>query len=62
MRNLAMMELYKKHNVSMFGSLGIMIIQLPILIAMYRVVQIFVSNRPDLGKYVYDFKKPTSSK
>lgn len=57
MRNLAMMELYKKHNVSMFGSLGIMIIQLPILIAMYRVVQIFVSNRADLGKYVYDFVK-----
>ena len=57
MRNLAMMELYKKHNVSMFGSLGIMIIQLPILIAMYRVVQIFVSNRSDLGKYVYDFVK-----
>lgn len=57
MRNLAMMEIYKKHNVSMFGSLGIMIIQLPILIAMYRVVQIFVSNRSDLGKYVYDFVK-----
>ena len=57
MRNLAMMELYKKHNVSMFGSLGIMVIQLPILIAMYRVVQIFVSNRSDLGKYVYDFVK-----
>lgn len=57
MRNLAMMDLYKKHNVSMFGSLGIMVIQLPILIAMYRVVQIFVSNRSDLGKYVYDFVK-----
>lgn len=60
MRNLAMMELYKKHNVSMFGSLGIMIIQLPILIAMYRVVQIFISNRSDLGKYVYDFVKNLS--
>ena len=57
MRNLAMMELYKKHNVSMFGSLGIMVIQLPILIAMYRVLQIFVSNRSDLGKYVYYFVK-----
>ena len=38
MRNLAMVELYKKHNVSAFGSIGVMIIQLPILIAMYRVV------------------------
>lgn len=57
MRNLAMMELYKKHNISAFGSIGVLIIQLPILIAMYRVVQIFVSSRTDLGKYVYDFVK-----
>ena len=57
MRNLAMMELYKKHNISAFGYIGILIIQLPILIAMYRVVQIFVSSRADLGKYVYDFVK-----
>ena len=57
MRNLAMMELYKKHNISAFGSIGVLIIQLPILIAMYRVVQIFVSSRADLGKYVYDLVK-----
>lgn len=57
MRNLAMMELYKKHNISAFGSIGVLIIQLPILIAMYRVVQIFVSSRADLGKYVYDSVK-----
>jgi membrane protein insertase, yidC/oxa1 family len=57
MRNLAMMELYKKHNISAFGSISVLIIQLPILIAMYRVVQIFVSSRADLGKYVYDFVK-----
>ena len=53
MRNLAMMELYKKHNISVFGPIGILLIQFPILIAMYRVVQIFASNRTDLGKYVY---------
>lgn len=53
MRNLAMMELYKKHNISVFGPIGILLIQFPILIAMYRVVQIFASNRSDLGKYVY---------
>ena len=57
MRNLAMMDLYKKHNISAFGSIGVLIIPLPILIAMYRVVQIFVSSRADLGKYVYDFVK-----
>ena len=53
MRNLAMMELYKKHNISVFGPIGILLIQFPILIAMYRVVQIFASNRADLSKYVY---------
>ena len=53
MRNLAMMELYKKHNINVFGPIGILLIQFPILIAMYRVVQIFASNRSDLGKYVY---------
>ena len=57
MRSMAMMELYKKHGISPFGSIGILLIQLPILIAMYRVVQLFVSNRADLGKYTYDVVK-----
>lgn len=54
-QGMAMMELYKKHNISPFGSIGVLIIQLPIIIAMYRVVQIFVSHRDELGKYTYDF-------
>lgn len=54
-QGLAMMELYKKHNISPFGSIGVMLIQLPILIGMYRVVQIFVMNRAVLSKYTYGF-------
>jgi len=54
-QGLAMMELYKKHNISPFGSIGILLIQLPILIGMYRVVQIFVMHRDELGKYTYGF-------
>ena len=57
-RALAMMELYKEHNISMFGSIGVLLIQLPVLIGIYRVVQIFVSSRVhtgDLAKYAYDF-------
>ena len=54
-QGLAMMELYKKHNISPFGSIGVLLIQLPILIAIYRVVQIFVMHRADLAKYTYDF-------
>lgn len=54
-QGLAMMELYKQHNISPFGSIGVLLIQLPILIAMYRVVQIFVMYRSDLSKYTYGF-------
>lgn len=54
-QSLAMMELYKKHNISPFGSIGILLIQFPILIGMYRVVQLFVMNRAELGKYTYGF-------
>ena len=54
-RGLAMMDLYKKHNISPFGSIGILLIQLPILIAIYRVVQIFALYREDLAKYTYGF-------
>lgn len=54
-QGLAMMELYKKHNISPFGSIGVLLIQLPIIIAIYRVVQIFVMHRADLGKYTYGF-------
>lgn len=57
MRTMAMMELYKKHNISMSGSIGTLLIQLPIIIGMYRVVQIFANSRGDLAKYTYDFLK-----
>lgn len=54
-QGLAMMELYKKHNISPFGSIGILLIQLPILIAIYRVVQIFATQREEIGRYTYGF-------
>ncbi len=52
-QSLAMMDLYKKHNISPFGSIGILLIQLPILIGMYQVVRIFVLHRDELGKFTY---------
>lgn len=50
-----MMELYKKHGVSPFRSIGILFIQLPIFIALYQVIQIFTLQRDMIGKYTYDF-------
>jgi YidC/Oxa1 family membrane protein insertase len=40
-----MLELYKKHGVSPFRSIGILLIQLPIFIALYHVIQIFTLHR-----------------
>lgn len=51
---MQMMALYKKHGVSPFRAIGILLIQLPIFIALYRVIQIFTLHREDIGKYTYD--------
>lgn len=52
---MQMMELYKKHNVSPFRSIGILLIQLPIFIALYQVIQIFTMHRDQIAKFTYDF-------
>lgn len=50
-----MMELYKKHGVNPFRSIGILLIQLPIFIALYQVIQIFTLSRDQVGRFTYDF-------
>lgn len=54
-QSLQMLELYKKHGVKPFRSILILLIQLPIFIALYRVIQIFTLHRDDIAKYTYDF-------
>lgn len=51
----AMMELYKEHGVSPFRSIGILIIQLPIFIALYQVIRIFTEHRDEIEKFTYSF-------
>jgi YidC/Oxa1 family membrane protein insertase len=53
LESMQMMELYKKHDVSPFRSIGILLIQLPIFIALYQVIQIFTTNRDQVAKYTY---------
>ncbi|MEO5950661.1 MAG: YidC/Oxa1 family membrane protein insertase [Candidatus Saccharimonadales bacterium] len=55
LESMQMLELYKKHGVSPFRSIGILLIQLPIFIALYHVIQIFTLNRDQVAKYTYDF-------
>lgn len=53
--SMQMMELYKKNGVNPFRSIGILLIQLPIFIALYQVIQIFTLSRDQIGKFTYDF-------
>ncbi len=52
---MQMLELYKRNNVNPFRSIGILLIQLPIFIALFQVIQIFTSRREEIAKFTYDF-------
>lgn len=51
---MQMMELYKKHGVSPFRSILILLIQLPIFIGLYQVIQIVTLHRDQISKHMYD--------
>src|SRR4029079_10528103 len=47
------MALYKEHGVNPFGSIGIVLLQLPILIALYQGLQRVVTNPHELISFAY---------
>lgn len=55
MQGILMMELYKRHGVSPFRSIGILIIQLPIFIALYIVISVFTYNLDEVSRWTYGF-------
>lgn len=55
MQSMQSMELYKRHGVSPFRSIGVMFIQLPVFIALYIVIRVFAMYRDELGRWTYDF-------
>ena len=55
LEGMQMLELYKKHGVSPFRSIGILLIQLPIFIGLYSVIQVFTLHRDQIAKFTYDF-------
>ena len=57
LESMRMMELYKKHDISPFRSIGILLIQLPIFIALYQVIQIFTLHRDQIDELTYNFMK-----
>jgi YidC/Oxa1 family membrane protein insertase len=55
LESMQMLELYKKHDVKPFRSILMLLIQLPIFIALYQVIQIFTLHRDQIAKFTYDF-------
>jgi YidC/Oxa1 family membrane protein insertase len=55
LESMQMLELYKKHDVKPFRSILALLIQLPIFIALYQVIQIFTLHRDQIAKFTYDF-------
>lgn len=55
LETMQMLELYKKHGVNPFRSIGILLIQLPIFFGLYRVIQILTLEREQVEKYTYSF-------
>ena len=55
MQGVMMMELYKRHGVSPFRSIGLLLIQLPIFIALYIVITVFTWNIDEVSRWTYNF-------
>lgn len=55
LESMQMMDLYKQHGVNPFRSIGILLIQLPIFIALYQVIQIFTLHRDQIARFTYGF-------
>ena len=55
LESMQMLELYKKHGVKPFRSILMLLIQLPIFIALFQVIQVFTSHRDQIGHFTYGF-------
>lgn len=50
-----MMELYRERGVKPFSSIGLLLLQLPIFIALFRVIQIITDEREKIELFTYAF-------
>lgn len=48
-----MTELYRERGVNPFGSIGLLLVQLPIFIALFAVVRLITDNHANITKYTY---------
>jgi YidC/Oxa1 family membrane protein insertase len=50
-----MMELYRERGVNPFSSIGLLLVQLPVFIALFAVVRLITEGGTTFAKYTYDF-------
>ncbi len=55
LESMRMMELYKKHDINPFGSIGVLFIQLPIFIALFQVITKLSDKSVVVSKFVSDY-------
>ncbi len=50
-----MMELYRERGVKPFSSIGLLLLQLPIFIALYQVIRVITEHRDQIHDFSYGF-------
>ena len=55
METLQMMDLYKRNNIKPFRSILVLIIQLPIFIAIFRIVRMATEGGDEIARFAYSF-------
>lgn len=50
-----MLELYRERGVNPFSSIGVLLVQLPIYIALFSVITTLTNNRGRVGEFTYGF-------
>lgn len=50
-----MLELYRERGVNPFSSIGVLLLQLPIYIALFSVIRIITNERDRIEQFVYSF-------
>lgn len=55
MESMLMMELYREKGINPFSSIGILLLQLPIFIALFQVIRIITQQGDKIAYYAYGF-------
>lgn len=54
LEGMLMLELYREKGINPMSSIGVLLLQLPIFIALYNVINIITKHRDQIAKFTYD--------